>query len=696
MFKKMKLIHKIIILAGVIVGINLVLQGNFILKMRNNDMEGAKATMLTETALQASLYSDEFKLIEAKVKGFASDFGIMIERGELSRETAIALLGESLKVHPTVVGHGLGFEPNAFDQSDALFSGKSDLGSDARGRYLPYVYLDQGQVVVEPLTGYDVAGDGDWYLVPKKNNQPIITAPYLYPINNVDVPMFTISYPILNQGRFIGVVTADIELGHVNGTLTERASLSPFTLNTLLITDTGEVVGETFESDAAVKTHPQLEAIRNSKEALAQFGSYPWFEGKQLVVSAPLDFISQDTEWYMVAFVPEKEILKAYRDNLTANLLVIGLALVFIVAIIYGIQKSIQSPIQNLLRVIGAVEEGDLTQTIKIDSHDEIGQLSKNFDHMIQKMKVLILEVQNSASVVGESAASMSEITLESARSIASVNTVVGEISHAHTKQSEDIEAIVQKTSVLSDLINEIALLIRTVSGISEETQHLSGRGIKLLDQLHLKTSDTKVKSDDISKAVKEVNASTQSIGGITSLIDAIASQTNLLALNASIEAARAGEAGRGFAVVADEIRKLAEQTSDATLEINQVVTSVLIKSEDAVNKVLEVTDAQASQAESIEQTTVIFKDINQSFMSLKSKIDAAFEKTTVVEKSKNEILDAVTNISAVSEETTASTEETTAMMNEQKEAIDVLGEHSQTLSQLTHALSETVSAFKV
>lgn len=699
MFKNMKLIHKVVLLAVIIIGINLVLQTNFILKMRETDIETAKFGSLSEAVLQAGRYENEFQRIERLVKGYADDFGQLIERGELTREAAIELLGRSLEANESIVGHGLGFEANTFDGQDAAHSGASNMGADSRGRFLPYISLDGGKRAVEPLTGYDVEGDGDWYLIPKNTLQSVVTDPYIYPVNGEDVLMFTISYPVLNNGRFIGVVTADIALSQIDGFLLRDSEESHYDLQSTMLTESGSVIGSTMDAiknDGAVAENPVVQTMTQDTEEGVYFDETSWTDGKQLVAYVPIEFLSDTNRWFMMNLVPERQILKDYRQNLYFNLGIIAVALVFIIVLIYFIQRSIKTPINKLMTVISTVENGDLTQSCELGTKDEMGILSENFDHMIDKMKQLINNVQNSSTIVGESAEKMAAVTHQSVVSISNVNSVVSQIADAHSKQSEDIEEIVQKTALLSELINDTTALIEQVAGISENTQKVSNEGLVILNDLNEKTQITMDRSDDISKAVDEVNASVESISGITTIIDDIAGQTNLLALNASIEAARAGEAGRGFAVVAEEIRKLAEQTSAATAEISKVIETVMTKSTQAVTRVTEVSTSQQAQFSSIEKSSEIFRAINESFMSLKEKIIAVDEKSTVIERSKEEILDAVTNISAVSEETTASTEETTSMMNEQKQAIEELSDYSETLNNLTHELKQYVNAFKV
>lgn len=699
MFKNLRIIQKVVMLAGIIIVVNLVLQTNFILKMREADISTAKQNALSEVLIQSKNYEAEFRRIENIVKGYSESYSKLIENKEMTRATAIKILEESLRQNPSVVGHGLGFEKDGFDGSDSLYKGQTDLGANQDGRFLPYISLDNNNLKVESLTGYDVPGEGDWYLVPKETGKPIITEPYIYPVNGKDVLMFTISYPVKKGNDFIGVVTADIALGKVDEMLKNDKDKAEFNLESSMITQKGMVIGTTADSirkDKEVSSKSIFKTIEASKGAFVQFDNTPWVKGKQLVGAAPITFNSDSNKWFIVNLVPEKQILANYTHNLRINLIVILVSLIIIGLVVYFIQRSINTPMNKLLKVIRVVDEGDLTQKTELDTKDELGELSRNFDHMIENMKNLIYNVKKSSNVVGESAEKMGNITYESVRSITNVNTVVSQIAEAHSKQSEDIEEIVQKTALLSNLISDTGIVIEEVSTISEKTQEVSNNGINILEELNKKTKNTMDKSEEISLAVEEVNTSVGNINTITTIIEQIASKTNLLALNASIEAARAGESGKGFAVVAEEIRKLAEQTSEATKDINKVIELVVDKSINAVEAVGEVKTAQELQFESIKESATIFREINESFTTLKEKIAVVDQKTVIIERSKTEILDAVTNISAVSQETTASTEETTSMMNEQKEAIDELNDYSNTLNKLTHELLDYVNEFKV
>jgi methyl-accepting chemotaxis protein len=700
MFKNMKLVNKIIFLAVIIVVINLALQGNFIWNIRNTDLESMESRANSLSQQQAKIFSDEFKHIEFVVKSYSEDFAILIKNNNLSREDAIAIMSDSLIENASVVAHGMGFEPGTFDGRDSEYQGMSNLGSDGNGRFLPYIYFDgNNNVAVEDLVGYDVPGDGDWYLIPKKTGKPIITEPYFYPINGVDVLMFTISYPVKVDGDFIGVVTADVAIDSVQKNLIEADTRRELNIESFMFTNMGTAIAATVDEsliNTDISSDESISKILSSDGNESYFGETEFVDGKQLVVSYPVNFISKDTKWYLMNNIPEKVILSKYQNQLKINLIVIAIALIIIVLLIYFISRSIKRPITKLSDTIEKIGMGDLTESCDMDTRDEIGQLSKNFDSMIDKMKDLIRNVQQSAGVVGDSSGKMLEYSNESVDSINGVTTIVSEIAEANVKQSEDIEGIVQKTASLSNMINEMNQVIAEVTSISEDTQNISNQGIEILSDLDEKTNDTREKSREISVAVQDVNTSIVDIENITSMIDSIAAQTNLLALNASIEAARAGEAGKGFAVVADEIRKLAEETGSATNEIKDIVLQVINKSQTAVVSVDEVSKSQEEQFEIIKKSISTFDEINKSFIILSEKINAVDNNASVIDRNKEDIMDAISNISAVSEETTASTEEATSTMIEQKHSIEELRSYSEGLQKMTEELEKQVGQFRV
>lgn len=694
MFKNMKLLNKIILLAVFIVGINMILQANFVIKMRQADLVEATLRAENQSGKEAEAFSDTMRHIEFIVKNFSDTLSILSAESSLNREDAIEMLEKSLRDNPEIVGHGIGFLENAFDGKDIEYEGMSNLGSDESGKFLPYVTLDQDQkIYVEPLVGYDIPGDGDWYLVPMDTGKSIITAPYLYPVNGEDVLMVTISYPILRQGRTVGVVTADIALNGVQTELEASKKSTSEGMELMLVTDKGTVIGATFSPDLVNK---QMPFKLNFKETTFIDISESKMKGKYLVVSSDVHFLDENVQWQLSHFVPERVIYETYRANFKVNLTIILMALVVICIGIFLISSSIKRPAKKLQAVMTQVAKGDLTQNCELGTTDEFGVLAHNFDEMIREVKGLLSQVQTSSSIVEKSAEKMSQISNESTIMVQDVTTIVSQIAEANLKQSEDIEGIVQKTVVLGEMINETSAKIESVMKSSDKTHGIAREGVEILNELDEKTGITKERSKDIAKMVQEVDVAVMSIHRITALIDDVASQTNLLALNASIEAARAGEAGRGFAVVAEEIRKLAEQTGSATMEIKRVINDITDRAHNAVQGAELVEKAQEEQFSIIQKSISLFHEVNRLVESVTSEILSVGNSAYVIEKNKDEIVDAITNISAVSEETTASTEEATSAMLEQRNSMETLNVFGKELKRMTDELYVAVKRFKV
>ena len=231
---------------------------------------------------------------------------------------------------------------------------------------------------------------------------------------------------------------------------------------------------------------------------------------------------------------------------------------------------------------------------------------------------------------------------------------------------------------------------------LARDTIQLTDTGIIAVNDLENKANETTAISREIISDIQEMDLNSKSIGKIIKVIGNIADQTNLLALNAAIEAARAGDMGRGFAVVAEEVRKLAEQSMQAAREISEIIKRTQDKTESTVKKAAETETIVNSQNAAVRRTISVFQNIMDSMNALSEKVEQIIHMIYEMESKKDQAIESIQNISAVTEETAAFSEEVTASAEEQVSIIEDLYGKADELKRIASELQESISRFKL
>lgn len=568
----------------------------------------------------------------------------------LKRDRLELTVAAVLKKNAQVSSMYAQFEPNGYDGLDTEFLNINSSHSVTTSGALEVYYTrdDNGTVAHQQvedssekyLTSLNEFGirDAEWYLCGKETLKPCLMEPYLYEITPGNKALMTsLTVPVLKRKQFIGVVGVDLNLP-VFQTLIDKLSKSLYDgqAKVTLLSTRGLVVAASHYSKKARPLAESINpAIASQIISLHKNSGY-MVNDDEIIVAYPIKIPLANAEWSLVIQVPTAQ---AYKSSIVLNhdmdematslgslLLMVGV--VVSIAAVITISLVIRSIISPLKMIQGRVEhlasaDGDLTQSIEVDSHAELIALAKGFNSFIYKLKNLIAELKTLASRSQEesqASAKIAQLTRDS------VNRQYGEI-----------ESVVTAVNQMSATALEVA---KASEQTAAETEAMS-RNIR-----HSEESLTKAmgfvatmskESMEAKLAVSKVADSSMNISRILEVISSIAAQTNLLALNAAIEAARAGEQGRGFAVVADEVRALASKTQSSTNDISTLI--------DALQK--EVQSASGIIDKGAERAQMAVSQTEQALNSLNSMVSQI-----------EEISGQVTHIAAAAEEQSAVTEE--------------------------------------
>ncbi len=400
--------------------------------------------------------------------------------------------------------------------------------------------------------------------------------------------------------------------------------------------------------------------------------------------------------WKLSCYMETAKILKEVKDmrNLAVILAVVCVLLAAGIGIAFS--RILVKPIKKLAKNMKLVEQGDMTVHMDAQSKDEVGMLVKSFNIMLENVRGLLKNVDRIAVVVAESSDEIGEVAGKTQEISKGVSIAMDGIAEGTNSQLQETKATFRSLESLADSINQTVKHIEEVSGYSMESKKIGMSSLEHVNRLENTTKEAGERIQQVGYTVRELVQEIANVQEILDLIRQISEETNLLSLNASIEAARAGDAGKGFAVVANEVQKLAEQTNEATIQIDKVIMEI-VKNGEETEKVIEESKAVfEQQSEIVKEANISFRNILNATQNITEKMEEVEELTNSMRLLKDDSLKATNSILEATENSSANAEEVMSTTEEEHAATEQLFLKSTELKEAVLSLQESIGQFTI
>lgn len=447
------------------------------------------------------------------------------------------------------------------------------------------------------------------------------------------------------------------------------------------------------ENDASlVSVADSFTEILEQKTGISEYS----YEGEEYYVGySPID----ENEWTMIITANVSEVLEAIpkmrNTNTIYTLLVLFVCIMFTFYIGNKISKPIVLATDHLVQMADLDISKDVPQEF-LSLTSEIGTLANAIQDITFNLRNITKEIHESSEHVSSTSEELTATSQQTAATAQEVAKTAEEVARGASDQALSTEAGTSKAIQLGGTIEKDSQELEDLNMATEKVNESVKAGLVEIENLLDITEKNNEEVKGIYEIILKTNESSNKIGDASNVIESIADQTNLLALNAAIEAARAGEAGKGFAVVADEIRKLAEQSTNSTKDINFIVKEIQDNAQNAVDTMEKVSVIINQQTQSVNINKEKYNEIANAIDKSGEIVKRLNISSKNMNTMKDEILNNLENLSAIAEENSAATEEVTASMQEQYSITEEIAGASEDLSKLAQDLHSIVQKIKI
>ena len=359
---------------------------------------------------------------------------------------------------------------------------------------------------------------------------------------------------------------------------------------------------------------------------------------------------------------------RTYEQSRNASLVLLGVVLVVGCGVALWLARTIGHGVRTTAGTAALIASGDLTRIVTVRSRDEVGDLAAAFNSMVTSLREVTREIRDSAQSLA-----------------AATGEILASVTQQGASATEQAAAVSQTTVTVDEVrvtAQQASQKAQHVAHLAQQAADVAEQGLRTVEETVAGMRDLSARVESLAEQMLALSEQTQQIGDIITAVDELADQSNLLAVNAAIEAARAGDQGRGFSVVADEVRRLAERSKTATVQVRTILTEI----QRAANAAVLATEQGAKGAEQGARLVSAAGDsIRQLAAAIRESADAAQQIVASAGQQgagMDQIATAIANINQATTETAAGTRQ--------------LQKAAENINDLAHRLSGLVDRYKL